>query len=191
MIITIDCSLDEAAVEAKVKKYLNSPQGKKKLQDKVNQYIDNDTRQSQGGSKIVTLAWANELARELCDLINSHAAGAGLAESVQAHVQSLTPLWAERGHLGSVKAGLSFRDANMARPSVIPQIYGGVDNIVAMFEFGWNAKAPLFGWWHIVHDYVQTRQFQPPLHFIGSAVEEFNSKYASLDVHVEVMWPYG
>ncbi len=191
MKVSIKASLNEAAITEKVEAYLKSAQGKKKMQDKVDQYIDKDVRTSQAGSKIITIQLANQMAHELCDMINSNAAASGLAPGVLAHVQSATVISAQKGYMGSIKAGISFRDADMSRPSEIPQIYGGVDNIVAMFEFGWNAKAPLYGYWSIVHDYVHTRQFQPGLHFIQNAVSEFNAKYASQDVHVEVMYPYG
>ena len=186
--MTIRADLNTASVVGKLEKWARSADGVRRLQQTVDQYIKKDVRKSQYGSKIVTIGMMNDIAQELCDMINMNAGSSGLAATVMAHISSLTPIKASAGYGGSIKAGVSFRDADMSRPSIQPAMYGSIDNIVALFEFGWEAGRHTFGPWH--GEWIVSRIEHEPLYFIHNAVEELESKYSDINLHIEIQYPY-
>ena len=70
---------------------------------------------------------------------------------------------------------ISFDESAVYRPSLQPSIYGGVDNIIALFNNGYNAYKSIGGYWH--GDYITSLQRREALHFIQNAINDFNTRY--------------
>lgn len=95
----------------------------------------------------------------------------GLPASVQAHVDSTSigPI-VEKGPR-SYSVELSF-GGGMARPSLNPTD-DGVNNIVKLFNNGYEADPQIFGYWH--GQKVGSKTVRQGNHFVSQAVGIFNS----------------
>ncbi len=56
----------------------------------------------------------------------------------------------------------------------------GVDNIIALFDNGYKARKPVYGFWNTAGKTVSSVTERPALHFMQEAIDEFNAKYGSL-----------
>lgn len=186
MKITVDIKPNAGSIAKKVESYFTSGKGRDRIQDTVNKYIDNDVRRTQAGSRVITLQFMRECAHELCSMINANAAA--LPASVYAHVQSINVQGVFREDSGAIRAHISFTDTSMERPSLVPEVYGFVDNIVVLFEKGWHANAPVYGEWH--GQKVGSRTDYPGDNFIHSAVDSFNGKYGGLGIRATITSVY-
>lgn len=65
----------------------------------------------------------------------------------------------------------------MYRPSLNPAKYGGVDNIVALFNNGYKASDYVYGNWH--GNRVRSTISRPGLNFMQEAVSDFNGGYGA------------
>lgn len=172
-------TLNEASVMAKLNAWANSAAGKKKMDEKIAEYINNDVRMTQGGSRLLTVSWVNELANELAGMISSNApkqipftvSGGGAAHTGG----------------GAITASLTL-SGNFSRPSLYPEKYGGAENIVVLFEKGWSAGGKVWGYWN--GDYTWSRMSYGGDHFIANAVESFNAMYSGLGITATVIGDY-
>lgn len=64
---------------------------------------------------------------------------------------------------------------NMARPSLRPDMYGGINNIVALLNNGYAASGPVFGQWHGTD--IKSKVVRPGTHFVQNAVSAFIGQY--------------
>lgn len=64
-----------------------------------------------------------------------------------------------------------------SRPSVAPEKYGGVNNIVALLNSGYGAGGRVVGPWH--GSIIETLQYRSGAHFIETATMLFTSAFAS------------
>lgn len=191
MNLVVDININESSISKKIDQW-SKHDGAKKADEKIAEYIDKDIRKTKGGGQVVTIQWVKEMAADLCKMITANAAS--LAMSVQANVASVHWSTPVRGPGGTIKVAINFSNSGMSRPSLVPEKYGGIDNIVALFEIGDSAPHPR------VHvriidgsgnktekwstDYIEGRGF------IKSAVSEFNSKYGRFGVEATVNSPY-
>lgn len=69
----------------------------------------------------------------------------------------------------------------LRRKSLIPNEYPeGIDNIIALFDKGYNAKKRVYGYWDSVGRRISSLTNRPALDFMQEAIEDFNQKYSSL-----------
>lgn len=181
----ITVTLNAASVKAKLDAWAASNQGKAAMANKIDQYIDTDVRSTQAGGRVITLEWVNELAAELAGMITANASG--VADSVMADISTIGAGGAKREAGGSISCGLSF-SGSFGRPSLAPELYGGIDNIIVLFEKGYSAHAPVYGCWH--GEMVCSRTYREGIGFIASAVDAFNAAYAGLGITATVMGVY-
>lgn len=180
-------SLNVASVKSKLVAWDKSAAGTATKRKKIDEYINNDTRQTQAGSTVVTLDWANEMAEELCGMIKGAAASSGkVAGSVLANVSSISSSGASYVGGGAIVAELSF-SGGLLRPSLAPNLYSSV-NIVALFEKGYTASDHVYGVWGDAM--IASRLHRDGVGFIHSAVAEFNAKYAYLGVQATILGIY-
>lgn len=177
-------SLNVASVKSKLVAWDKSAAGTATKRKKIDEYINNDTRQTQAGSTVVTLDWANEMADELCGMIIS--AAAGVPGSVLANVSSISSSGASYLGGGAIVAELNF-SGDLMRSSLVPQMYSSV-NIVALFEHGYSASNRVYGSWNGMM--IASRQHRDGLGFIHSAVAAFNAKYSYLGVQATILGIY-
>lgn len=179
-------TLNTASISAKLDAWARSSAGQRAMNQKIEQYIDKDVRETQAGSKVLTVQWVRELAQELCQMIEANAAS--LPDSVRANVSSVTPFRPQKGRGGSIKAEINFQSTWLSRESLVPERYGGIDNIIVLFEKGYTAKGQVFGEWH--GQMVGSLTHRDGLGFIENAVNGFNARYAPLGIVATVQGEY-
>ena len=183
--VNIDSIMD------KIYAFEASDKGRKKMRKKYDEYVKNGTSKTQAGSRVLTRLEMEKITNDFIDILTEHAAGCSLPESVLAHFSSLKATKPKRMADGSYTVDISFGD-DLFRPSLDPGKYGGVSNIVAIFNNGYpknksriEAISHVEGWWHGKN--TMALGFRPGLYFMQSAVNEFNAKYAGMfDIWVEL-----
>lgn len=163
-------TINEASIQAKVAAWSRSSAGQAKIGRVISDYIATGRSACVITGDVVTKAQMMEAANKMKSILQQFATG--LPASVQAHVAgvSIGPL-VENGP-GSYSISLDF-SGDMARPSLQPSVYGGVDNIVALFNNGYRAGGKVYGMWH-GHP-TGSLQERVGTHFVTQAVAAFNS----------------
>lgn len=168
----------------KVYAWERSDKGQKKIQDTVNKYVRNNIKKTQAGKRVVTERDMKEAARKLVETIRKTAQGCGLPASVAAHFDSLKVGKLQRQADGSYIIEINFTD-DLTRESLEPSRYGGVRNIIAIFNNGYpsdsgrsEAISHVSGWWH--GEYTTALGFRQGLFFMQDAVNDFNLNYGML-----------
>lgn len=175
---------------SKLKAWEASAKGKQKIQQTINKYAYQNKQTTDAGGKVLTMAKIRELANILVSKVNACANGSGLPSSVAQDVSSLKCGRVSRGANG-FSVELNFT-GNLTRPSLEPNRYGGVTNIIALFNKGYpvnggnpDAIRHVSGYWH--GQYVFARGSREGLHFLEAAVAEFNAEYgAQYDITVQL-----
>ena len=169
---------DADAIVGKIKAWMDTPKGQKRMQSTLNNYITKNRTKTEAGSEVVTLKRMQELANKLVLHVRNSARASGLPPSVIAHFDSL-----RRGHItkigdGTYQVELAFTD-DLSRPSLQPSKYRGVDNIIAIFNSGYPANrsrseaiSHVYGWWN--GKYTQALPYRPGLYFMQTAINDFN-----------------
>lgn len=164
-------TLNTASVMAKLKEWEKSNAGKEKIKETINRLIDNDIRQTEAGSRVLTVAWVTELAIELGDMI--------IANSPTQIDFDVSVDAASRTDSGGIEATISIT-GNLKRPSLWSDVFDGVENIVVLFEKGYSARATVWGYWN--GDFTWSLQSREGLGFVQGAVESFNGRYEALGI---------
>lgn len=168
-----------------------SDKGQKKIQSTVNKYVRNNVRKTKAGSRVVTENDMREAAKKLVQTIRDTALGCNLPSSVAAHFGSLKVGKLQRQPDGSYIIEINFTD-DLTRESLQPEKYGGVRNIIAIFNNGYpsdrgrsEAISHVSGWWHGKE--TTALEFRQGLYFMQDAVNDFNLNYGMpLGMYAEV-----
>lgn len=168
-----------------------SDKGQKKIQGTVNKYIRNNVRKTQAGSRVLTEKDMKDAANKLVQTIRDTALGCNLPQSVAAHFGSLKAGKLQRQPDGSYIIEINFTD-DLTRESLQPEKYGGVRNIIAIFNNGYpsdrgrsEAISYVTGWWHGKE--TRALEFRQGLYFMQDAVNDFNLNYGMpLGMYAEV-----
>lgn len=184
-------SLNIDSILAKVDDWKDSDKGKKRMKKTLDGYVRNNVGKTQAGSPVLTRKAINDYGNKLIQAIQNTALSCDLPDSVAAHFSSL-----KRGKTtilpdGSYAMEISFTD-DLTRESLEPARYGGARNIIAIFNNGYPADAGrsvaisnVYGWWH--SEYIHALGSRPGLHFMQSAVDDFNQTYGSqFGIHATV-----
>ena len=161
------------------------------MQKKINNYVMHNIKRTKAGSRIITYRDMLDAGDKLVQQIRSSAQGCDLPPSVLAHFDSLKRGKAERLPDGSYVMEISFTD-DLSRPSLQPEKYGGVRNIVAIFNNGYPANANrseaishVSGFWHGKETVALPQR--AGLYFMQDAVNDFNLNYGmALGMYAEV-----
>lgn len=175
----------------KVYAYADSSKGQDRMQKKINNYVMHNIKRTKAGSRVITYRDMIDAGDKLVQQIRSAAQGCDLPASVLAHFDSLKRGRAERQPDGSYVMEISFTD-DLSRPSLQPEKYGGVRNIVAIFNNGYPADAGrseaisyVAGWWHGKETVALPQRVG--LYFMQDAVNDFNLNYGmALGIYAEV-----
>lgn len=181
------------SIYKKVQAYSKTKAGKEKMRQAIEYKRDHNEPRTGCGDEILTRAKMVELANELIDVIKSTAASYDLASSVMRHFESLNFRVQDIGK-GKYSCEIYFSD-DMSRESLDAGEYtgDGINNIVALFNNGYVASAPKYGWWngHMAtgeslyrsgtfdgnYAYIKGTQARPSLHFMQQAISSFVGKY--------------
>lgn len=174
-VINMDSILD------KVYAWERSDKGQKKIQGAVNKYVRNNVSRTKAGSRVVTQRDMLDAARKLVKTIKDTAHGCDLPTSVLAHFDSLSIGKLQRQADDSYTIEINFTD-DLTRESLQPEKYGGVRNIIAIFNNGYPADrsrseaiSHVAGYWHGKE--TVALEFRPGLYFLQDAVNDFNMNY--------------
>ena len=174
-VINMDSILD------KVYAWERSDRGQKKIQGTVNKYVRNNVSRTKAGSRVVTQRDMLDAARKLVQTIKDTAHGCDLPTSVLAHFDSLSIGKLQRQADDSYTIEINFTD-DLTRESLQPEKYGGVRNIIAIFNNGYPADrsrseaiSHVAGYWHGKE--TVALEFRPGLYFLQDAVNDFNMNY--------------
>ena len=174
-VINMDSILD------KVYAWERSDKGQKKIQGTVNKYVRNNVGRTKAGSRVVTQRDMLNAARKLVQTIKDTAHGCDLPTSVLAHFDSLSIGKLQRQADDSYTIEINFTD-DLTRESLQPEKYGGVRNIIAIFNNGYPADrsrseaiSHVAGYWHGKE--TVALEFRPGLYFLQDAVNDFNMNY--------------
>ena len=174
-VINMDSILD------KVYAWERSDKGQKKIQGTVNKYVRNNVSRTKAGSRVVTQRDMLDAARKLVQTIKDTAHGCDLPTSVLAHFDSLSIGKLQRQADDSYTIEINFAD-DLTRESLQPEKYGGVRNIIAIFNNGYPADrsrseaiSHVAGYWHGKE--TVALEFRPGLYFLQDAVNDFNMNY--------------
>ena len=173
--INMDSILD------KVYAWERSDKGQKKIQGTVNKYVRNNVSRTKAGSRVVTQRDMLDAARKLVQTIKDTAHGCDLPTSVLAHFDSLSIGKLQCQADDSYTIEINFTD-DLTRESLQPEKYGGVRNIIAIFNNGYPADrsrseaiSHVAGYWHGKE--TVALEFRPGLYFLQDAVNDFNMNY--------------
>lgn len=177
-------------IMTKLNAYAKTPEGKKKMDDKIQSYrkgADPHVKSSgktYGGGSIMTEKEMIDAAKDFISMLRTAAASANLPPSVMEHVESFMFTVPYMRPDGSASIEIYMSDAP-GRASLYPKKYDGVDNIVAIFNNGYTAKDRVYGKWH--DKYVSSLDKRQGSFFMQKAVDAFMDKYGSeFDVSVEL-----
>lgn len=183
--------INYGSILKKINAYTQSAAGQERMQKKINNYILHNVKKTKAGSRVITQRDMIEVGDKLVQMIRQAAQSCDLPESVMAHFNTLKRGRAVLMPDGSFQMEINFND-DLSRPSLRPEDYGGVTNIIAIFNNGYpsdrgrsEAISHIEGWWHGKNTVALA--YRPGLYFIQSAVNDFNVNYGlPLGIYAEV-----
>lgn len=181
--------ISESAIMGKLQAYANTSVGKKCMKDCIQSARDSG-RPLASGDKVVGKKQMLEMANALAGMIKKR-----LPASIAEVGETLTVSNPVRRPDGSYEVILSF-DANALHRDSLENDHGGydgIDNIVALFNNGYQAKNYWYGWWdghkptrealgrsmtgYEDYAWVRSKKEREALQFMQAAEAEFNSIY--------------
>jgi len=183
-------AISASSIMSKLNAYVKTQEGQKKMDDKIQAYRKGAdprvaaTGKTYGGGSIMNEKEMISAAKELIAMVRSAAATAGLPLSVMEHIESLDYTMPFINADGSASIQIYMSD-NPHRDSLMPQKYGGVENIVAIFNSGYSADGRVYGMWH--GKKIASLEQRQGSFFMQKAVNAFEAKYGSkYDVSVDL-----
>lgn len=187
------------SILAKVTAYSNTKAGKTKMRQAIRDMRQNNIGETGCGSKILTIDKMEDLADELISVIRRTAYSYDLAPSVMRHFDSLQHNGAEAEKDGFT-CRIYFRD-NLGRWSLDDGVNAQerLYNIVALFNNGYVASTPKYGWWEghagtgecayrsgsgTGAAFVKGVQGRPSLHFMQQAIWSFTAEHREYPLEV-------
>lgn len=187
-------ALSSADILSKVDAWSKTPEGKRRIQAKLDEYKKQGRTTTRAGASIRTERTMYEAAAKMISVMQGAARDAGLPDSVLAHFNSLYASAPKALGDGIYVVFINFGD-DLSRESLENEYdYGGVNNIVALFNNGAHAKNYIYGWWNghaptgntgfrsggsDSYAWVRSKKDREGLHFIQQAVNDFNGNYGA------------
>lgn len=166
-------SINMESILAKAKAHMGSSSGQHKIDNVVSKVMLGNIRLQSGG----TAHTPEEAASKFIEVLRSSINSAGLSDGAIGAVSNI-----EHGSAHSIGhntyiIGVYFV-GDMTRPSLDEAKYGGINDIVALFNNGVDhTMRPVHGLWHGQETWSRT--VIPGTHFIEQAVTDFMGNYAS------------
>ena len=180
----------QTAVMIKVKAWAKSPEGQKRMHDTIKAYREQGVKETKAKSRIVSKNDMARIAEEMIRILQSKAQAAGLPQSVLEHFYSLVydpPVTVDEKN-GVYTVDIYFQD-DLSRMSLLitkgkrkgQRTGDGIENIVSLFDAGYEASKPVFGTWHGHEDLgnIRSKTHRDGANFIRDAIDTFNQKYGA------------
>lgn len=191
------CALSADSIMQKLHAWAGTPEGQRRMKDKVVQYRREGKKETCAGAKLVDekemVFAALDFISILKSVANSYASSGGdggIPPSVLAHFNSLSYDAPQNIGDGIFQVRINFA-TDLSRPSLENDLgYEGIDNIIAVFNNGTNASASVYGWWNghspkgeslyrsgygSESAWIKSKPHREGLHFIQEAVRQFES----------------
>lgn len=185
--------INMASIQKKVDSYAKSKEGKKRIDDRIEEIRHGSDGRTASGDYVTTVVDMRNATRFMKAEVIHSAQTAGLPDSVMDHID-VDPMGMSdpiKVHGRAYYTSLTFADGaryKLFRPSLEIVKNGaptgkrtgdGVDNIVALFNNGYDASKQVFGLWagHEDLGIVGSRVSRRGLQFLQDAVRNFNRKY--------------
>lgn len=161
------------SILAKAKSHMGSNSGQNKVNNVVQKVMLGNIRLQSGGSAHTP----EEAASKFIEVLRSSISSAGMSEGAIEAVSNI-----EHGSAHSIGNNAYIVSVyfvgDMNRPSLDESKYGGINDIVALFNNGVDhTMRPVHGLWHGKETWSRT--VIPGTHFIEQAVTDFMGNYAS------------
>lgn len=192
--------VNTASIRNKLISYMESPQYKKDMKEKISQLRKSGKDGDEIGLDIVSITEMEEAMQALIGLLRSYSGS--LPPSVAAHfdvlaASSISINAGDTGATGYVSFG-----GDLSRPSLTAYTLpvdlpgqsnghawhnmnamgysggGGIDDIVMMFNTGYHASSRVFGY-SPGEGFIASLQDRPALGFLESAIDAFNAQYGA------------
>lgn len=186
-------SINMKLIMKKAEAYAQSPEGKRRMKECIDNYAANGINKTAAGDKIITESEMWQAAEKLISVLRSTAQSYALPASVMRHFDNLKCSEIHTMPDGSSIIYVYFGD-DLHRDSLYSDGYDGIDNIVALLNNGYHAKNYVYGDWEghaptgeSVLDgrsidtsaYIRSRKDREGLHFIRQAIQDFNGNYGA------------
>lgn len=164
----------------KINAWAKSPQGQAKIQGKLMEYAKKGISTTAAGTPLASREALTQAGNRMIDCLVKSGAGVDLPPSVMAHISQASatdPRITPAGYEVCVTFyGDLHRDSLDTRPD--SKNAGGLDNIVAMFNNGYEkgiASDYVYGEWH--GENIRSRREREETRFIQTACEDFVKIY--------------
>lgn len=197
-------NINMSSIMSKVDAWSKSPEGQRRMKACIDKYKKEGRSTTAVGDKIVTEKMIWEAASKFIAVLRSAASSYDLPDSIIKHFDSLECSRPIHLHDGSTVIYVYFGD-DLHRDSLEDGsgYYGGkfggytgegINNIIALFNNGANAKEFVYGWWNdhsptgsaFAHSlpgddfaWVRSKKGREPLRFIQQAINDFNDNYGA------------
>lgn len=172
-------SINAGAIRSKAQAALGNAKAQGRMQAAVAKAVQ--TGRTQGGTVIHT---PEEAASKFIDVLHQSIDSAGITANQAAAISSISAGGAAGGVTSNgvtYTIGISWT-GDRTRPSLVPERYGGVYDLVGLLDKGWNASGSVYGTWH--GHLTFNRMSQAAGNFVDSAIGTFMGAYAS-EYHVK------
>lgn len=180
------------SIMSKVKGFVDSDVGQKKMDNKIMHYRKSDTSKTAAGCNIITFEEMNDFAYKMIDILTNQNEVYSLPESVRNHFEYLVHTEPKELYEGVYYTDIMFSpETDLSRKSLFAlkgkkagtRTGSGIKNIVSLFDTGYNASKRVVGSWdgHSMEgQQVYSLTHRDPLGFMLESVEEFNRQYKDL-----------
>lgn len=162
--------INESAIDRICAKTLNTSSVQAKISELQRKAIANNKTLSVQSQKQM-----EEAGQKLLDTIIKH-----LPTSLSHIGKQLTGcISSVHSENGQYQIDVVFPTEIIRRESLYSDEYDGVDNIIALFNNGYKAKNPVYGYWKPADKRVRSTVSRSSLKFMQEAIDEFNSAYGN------------
>ena len=174
---------NKSHIVEKCNAYFSSPAGLKNIEEIGQKKISGSTRSGSGGTNVCS---PDDLADKLVSVLRKAMENSGLSENA---MNSIGDISYSVHKLSDGKYMITvYFTGDLTRPSLQPEKYGHIDDIVLLFNNGVDhAMRPIKGKWH--GEEIYNRTVIPGLHFLEQAIIDFKGNYGSecniVDIHIE------
>lgn len=182
------------SIASKFDAWAKSEVGKARMREKVEEYQRSGVARTKAGSAVISERRIGVAVMRLRQCLEAAIQDAMLPDSVAEHVRAMYD--AKPIRVGDSWEVCIYFGGDLHRDSLDNDLpYEGVDNIVALFNNGYDAKDYVYGWWD-GHEpegealsrsatpgenfaWVRSRKHRQALHFIQQAIGDFNGNYGA------------
>lgn len=179
-------SINMESILSKAKACTETAQFQKKIEQKADILIANGGVAGTASGRMVTISGMSMAAAKFIEVLKSEIDGSDIAISSVISLEHGSPV-----KVGTNKYQIDvWFSNNLHRDSLVPGKYGGVDNIIALFNNGYSAGNTVYGIWH--GEQIASLTERTGIHFIESAVRNYMANYASdygvIDIEIDAAY---